>query len=69
MEEDAPPLPKRQPLSLEDMIAKKEAEAQAQAKVCCVDTCVVSCLYALGTSFAIEFVTFVIKFVGLLLVK
>jgi len=40
MEEDAPPLPKRQPLSLEDMIAKKEAEAQAQAKVCCVDTCV-----------------------------
>ena len=33
-EDDAtPPLPKRQPLSLEDMIAKKEAETQAQAKV------------------------------------
>ena len=31
--DDAPPLPKRQPLSLEDMIAKKEAETQAQAKV------------------------------------
>lgn len=32
-DDDAPPLPKRQPLSLEDMIAKKEAETQAQAKV------------------------------------
>ena len=32
-DEVAPPLPKRQPLSLEDMIAKKEAETQAQAKV------------------------------------
>lgn len=32
-DENGPPLPKRQPLSLEDMIAKKEAEAQAQAKV------------------------------------
>ena len=33
MDESNPPLPKRQPLSLEDMIAKKEAETQAKAKV------------------------------------
>ena len=32
-DETSPALPKRQPLSLEDMIAKKEAETQAQAKV------------------------------------
>ena len=32
-DETGPPLPKRQPLSLEDMIAKKEAETQAKAKV------------------------------------
>ena len=32
-EDTTPPLPKRQPLSLEDMIAKKEAETQAKAKV------------------------------------
>lgn len=35
MDEASPPLPKKQPLSLEDMIAKKEAETQAQAKVHC----------------------------------
>ena len=33
MDVTSPPLPKRQPLSLEDMIAKKEAETQANAKV------------------------------------
>ena len=32
-DETSPPLPKRHPLSLEDMIAKKEAETQANAKV------------------------------------
>ena len=31
--DESPEIPKRQPLSLEDMIAKKEAETQAQAKV------------------------------------
>jgi len=44
MDETSPPLPKKQPLSLEDMIAKKEAETQAQAKVLLHHCCGIYCI-------------------------